>query len=487
MPDLDRPDILIFFSDQHNALVNGYAGDRVVRTPTLDALAERGTAFDAAYTACPLCVPARVAFMSGHSTRATRVYRNDGAIRGDQATWAHALAAAGYETVLVGRMHFIGPDQRCGFTRRLVGDCCDPFWGGSREADEFRERLGDYGPTRGMGGCLNFVGGGGVSPVLQYDALVIQAALDHLAQPHDQPQCVVVGTYAPHFPYVAPRELYLDYKERVDLPRTFHAEVNYDNPTISKRAWPVDEEVARGARAAYYAMVEHMDRQIGQVREAWEAWLARSGRKGVFAYVSDHGDTIGERQIYGKQTLFEGSVRIPLIVEGAGIAAGGRVAMPVGITDLCPTLCELAGAAVLPGQAGRSLVPELAGRAPEPNRHVISDWFDRLEGGRPLPSRMVRRGMWKLIAYADDAVEDLLFDLASDPHELSNVALKHPDVAQELRALAERDWRAEDLDRELADRAAHVAILREWARVVRPATDDLCVDSARGLVRPEVS
>jgi choline-sulfatase len=117
-----KPDILIFFSDQHSAALAGFAGDRVVRTPNMDKLAADGTVIKSAYTPCPLCVPARAAFLSGLLPEKTMCYTNGNVLPGDHATFIHSIAAEGYDTVLCGRMHFMGEDQRHGFTKRLVGD-----------------------------------------------------------------------------------------------------------------------------------------------------------------------------------------------------------------------------------------------------------------------------------------------------------------------------------------------------------------------------
>ena len=115
-------DILLYMSDQHSFGLQGYAGNGIVRTPMLDYLAENGTAMMNASTACPLCVPARAAMISGQLPSNNGVLFNFNAISSDKATFLHSLTVAGYETVLCGRMHFVGPDQRHGYSRRVAGD-----------------------------------------------------------------------------------------------------------------------------------------------------------------------------------------------------------------------------------------------------------------------------------------------------------------------------------------------------------------------------
>src|SRR5579863_8725090 len=120
--DSERPNVLIIMSDQHSPHVLGCYGDRVVKTPNLDALADHGVLFRSTYCAAPLCVPSRMAFLTGQQPSSTRVWENGDTLASDIPTFAHALGAAGYDTALIGRMHFLGIDQWHGFGRRLVGD-----------------------------------------------------------------------------------------------------------------------------------------------------------------------------------------------------------------------------------------------------------------------------------------------------------------------------------------------------------------------------
>ena len=121
-PPDDRPDILLILSDQHGAGYLGAAGNPVVQTPNLDALAAGGTRFDACYCPAPLCAPSRMAMLTGRHPHQTGVFSNDDMLASSIPTLAHALARAGYACHLVGRMHFNGPDQAHGFTARHLGD-----------------------------------------------------------------------------------------------------------------------------------------------------------------------------------------------------------------------------------------------------------------------------------------------------------------------------------------------------------------------------
>ena len=133
MPDT-RPNIVLVMTDQHAARVLGAAGDPFAHTPVLDALARGGTRFENCYCPSPLCVPSRMAFLTGQEPHVSGVLTNDDYLRADIPTFAHAMGAAGYDCRLIGRMHFYGPDQMHGFSARPIGDI-GPSWPGSGPPD----------------------------------------------------------------------------------------------------------------------------------------------------------------------------------------------------------------------------------------------------------------------------------------------------------------------------------------------------------------
>lgn len=432
---MEQKNILVFMSDQHAPAMSGYLGG-LARTPTLEAMAENGISFDAAYTACPLCVPARMAFLSGRLPSKTGILNNFTVLPNTTPTIAHAFSAAGYETVLVGRMHFVGEDQRHGFHHRLVGDITSPEWKPSRPLMEklrgpFIKCFDELGSTR-------IIGGGG-SPVQDYDRQVVDAALRWLAQPHEKPQFVVVGTYGPHFPYVAPAEKYRYYRERVSVPAGFEDPPDYLDPTARVRLARSarDPETALRAQAAYCGMIEQVDGYVGEVRAAFWEYCQRAGEKGVFLYTSDHGDQCGERGLFGKMSFFESSARVPLLLEGENIPQGVRRTDPVSLLDLLPTLCGLAKAAPPPCQDGVDILAEGARK----DRAVISEVYGIFGAPGKFPevaemnslSRMVRKGRYKYITRRGYEAWDLLFDLEEDPGECRNLLPKEADIAAELR------------------------------------------------------
>lgn len=432
---MNLKNILVFMSDQHTPLMSEYMGG-LAHTPVLKDMAQHGMNFEAAYTACPLCVPARMAFMSGRLPSKTGILNNYTVLPDTVPTIAHAFGAAGYETVLVGRMHFVGENQRHGFMHRLVGDITSTEW---KPTQELTQRCrGPYMKCFAEPGCTQIVGGGG-SPVQEYDEKVIDAAIEWLSMPHEKPQFIVVGTYGPHFPYVAPEDKYRYYKERVSLPAWFDEPPEYLDPALRVRRERStrDPEKALGAQAAYCGMIETIDGQIGAVREKFYQYCERNREKGVFLYTSDHGDQCGERRLFGKMSFFEKAVRIPLLIEGDGIPTGISRKDPVSLIDLIPTLCSIADIQPPPGQDGQNIMISEDGQ----ERAVISELYGIFGAPGKFPeiehmnsiSRMVRKGRYKYITRAGFEEWDLLFDLEEDPDECRNIIDKYRGVAEKLK------------------------------------------------------
>lgn len=425
---MKQPDILFFMSDQHSPEFSGW-GQVKVDTPVLNRMRKEGTSFDAAYTSCPLCVPARMSMMSSLLPSHTGIFGNKDVIPDTTPCFTHPLVAAGYETVLIGRMHFVGKDQRHGFTKRLAGDMTPVTW--NMPFEKLKEERGELQGCTAEPFCTNYVGAG-ESPVIHYDRMVVQAALDYLSEDHEKPQFIIVGTYGPHFPYITDRKLYEKYLDRAEKPYGFDKEEipGYLDgfSVLNRRVKPeaVTWEIAKGALAAYCGQIESMDGQIGRIKEAFEAYTERKGSPAVFGYLSDHGDTAGERRMFGKQTYFEKSSKIPMIFTGCGIPEGKAVDTPVSIMDFGPTVCELAGTSFEIGD-GSSLLPLMNG-SQEMKRIIVSQFVEQYEG-QYYASMMLRYKNYKYILYHRYEKYALLFDLKEDPSETHNLTLEKPELA----------------------------------------------------------
>lgn len=429
---MKQPDILIYMSDQHGADYCSW-GSVKVDTPTLETMKKEGTMFQEAYTACPLCVPARMSMMSSLLPSHNGVYENSYTLSDLTPCFTHALVAAGYETVLIGRMHFTGKDQRHGFTKRLAPDITPVSW-----KKPFKKMVSERGKTVSAfstRGATDLVGAG-ESIVTDYDQMVLDTALDYLKQEHDKPQFILVGTFGPHFPYITDETMYQKYMERVQKPEFFDMDSlpdyvkNLDILYDKVKPENVDWEIAKGCLAAYCGQIEVMDSQIGALRDAWKRYGMTRGHETVFGYLSDHGDTAGERRMYGKQTYFDKSIRIPMLFEGDGIAKNRVVRDPVSLMDVGPTVCALAGTSFEIGD-GISVMPVLTSdidsdckKAQE--RIVVSQFMDDTKEG-PCASIMLRYGNYKYMLYHNRKA--LLFDLKKDPGEKDNLIDKETKMA----------------------------------------------------------
>lgn len=454
----DLPDILIYMADQHAPQISGFMGDPLARTPNLDAIAAGAAVFTQAYTACPLCVPARAAMLTERMPSDIGVFTNTDAYSSQVPTFLHSLGLRGYETVLCGRMHFIGADQLHGFERRIADDITPPFWG--YEPDN-RPALGDFRLTLAQRSTLKVIGVGD-SPTLAYDEYVVAKALDRLERDQDRPQATIVGTYGPHFPYVAPEREFAHYLGKT-LATLRSAEADYPLTAIAgKMQYPSAKHLDE-LRATYYALAEIQDALVGEVHRAFRRRLERTGRKGVFVYLSDHGDQIGEKHFFGKQTFFEYSAKIPLLVAVDG-APGRRIDTPVSIVDLGPTLCGLTGARRVPFSEGVDHSAAVLG-GDAAARPVVAEFFDRDPRGVVFDGYMVREGRHKFITYRGYEREDLLFDVIADPGETVNLAATETAEAERLRDIA-RQAGARGGDkaacRDVND--ARAAFLDDWGR-----------------------
>lgn len=477
-----KKDILIFFTDQHTPNVIGAYGNEFVDTPNLNELAEDGTLFERAYTSCPLCVPARMSFLTGQLPSKLNIFNNEETLYEDQATFLHSLAIEGYETVLCGRMHFKGANQRHGFTKRIMGDITSLYWGtGGKNRKDFGPFIG----TTSMKGCLNVIGGGN-SPVLEYDRAVIEAAVNYLKEEHDKPQCIVVGTYAPHFSYVSPEKEYCKYKDILPLPITWNTKTSSKHRAFNHMEKDIALDELKGIRAAYYGMVENLDRQIGEVRSAWKKYLENNKRQGVFIYMSDHGDQIGERNLFGKQTFYEDSARIPLIIEGDGINRGDVKKGAVSIMDIAPTVIEIANAYSLPETDGRSLLNELTNNMDYINRNVISEHILSENKNTNYVGRMIYENDYKYIHFYGYDDEDLMFNIKESPMEDKNIIKDNSEKAKDLKEKLIKDWKPRKiLDRHIKRCKSH-GILKKYGQALMPEEEERFKVTKEARILPSV-
>jgi choline-sulfatase len=454
-----QPNVLVVMYDQLTPSALGCYGNPVVRSPHIDALASSGVVFDAAYANSPLCSPARSCMMTGQLPSATGAYDNASYWPSTVPSVAHYLRAAGYRTLLTGKMHFVGPDQLHGFEERRTTDIYPADFGWTPDWRHPEERIDWWYHN------MSSVTGAGVAEVtnqLLYDDEVghqaVRALYDIARQDDGRPFFAVASFTHPHDPYVA-RQRYWDLYDGVDipLPTVSAADVRGFDPHGERLASMCDrdnsvinDDDVRRARRAYLANVSYVDEWTGRLMDALGA--LELAEDTVVVLVSDHGDMLGERGHWYKMSFFEGSCRIPLVIHAPGRLSPGRVAEPVSLVDFLPTMLDLAGVSgeePVDELAGVSVLPLCDGSPPASPRTVVGEYLGE---GAVAPMVMIRRGPWKFVHSPGDP--DQLYDLAVDPHELANLAAEpaHAALAAELRDEVARRWDLEALrQRVLAD------------------------------------
>ena len=380
-----RPNLLYIHSDQHNPYIMGCAGDGVVETPHLDRLAAEGVRCTQVYCPSPVCVASRMAMLAGRHPSDIEVWTNSQILDSGVPTMAHAMGAAGYKPVLIGRMHAVGPDQLHGYVDRPVGDHGSNWPGSGMAPQGSRASLEQAGPGQGSyqvhdedvtAEAVHFLNRMGVQRRAGQDA---------------EPFSLNLGFMLPHSPYLARRPIYDYYRQRIGPPAVREPFGDHLHPAIGwwrahGQLQEVPEEWVLNARAAYWALVAEMDGMIGRILAALQDnGLADNT---LVVYSSDHGDQVGEHDLWMKRTFYEESVKVPTILSWPGVLpAGTQCNRVLSALDLNATMLQALGAPALPNSPGRSAL-ELLRRGGEWEDIAFSEYALR-EGS---VQRMVRRG-----------------------------------------------------------------------------------------------
>jgi choline-sulfatase len=475
-----RPNVLLVMADQLAAGWLPAYGHAVVRAPHLTALAETATVFESAYCAAPLCAPSRAGMLSGRMPSRIGVFDNAAEMPATVPTMTHQLRAHGYSTGLVGKMHFVGPDQLHGFEERLTADI---YPGDLDWTPDWRlpasEQLPWYHTMESVleaGRCV-------ASMQQDYDDEVafraVRKIFDLARDDAGQPFFLAVSFTNPHDPWeLRPRYWDLYDRDAIDLPAVPLIPLEQADPYSRRlRAMcgvdvvELSADQLRAARHGYYAAISYLDERVGEVLAALRD--ADLDDNTIVAFTADHGEMLGERGLWYKMSFFEQSARVPLVVRAPGVASAGRVGEPVSLLDVAPTLLELAGAPWPDEHSAEldatSLVALMEGRDARRPRPVLSEY---LAEGVNAPAVMVRDGALKYIACGGDP--DQLYDLAADPSEVANLA-SDPDHRASVERLAaelgrrwdldalERDVLASQRERRLVLSALAEGAVRSWA------------------------
>jgi arylsulfatase A-like enzyme len=451
------PNILLIVSDDQRPDTIRALGNNYIDTPNLDRLVARGATFTRAIAAHPVCIPSRAEILTGATTFSNGSPPFGAAIKPEMAFWGDAMRQAGYVTWYSGKWMNDGSPKTRGYDETSA-----LYVSGNtgRTVQPTYPKAYNGVPVTGYGdwvfktndGKVELEKGVGLTPIT--DRHIADGAIALIQRRPDRPFFLHVNFTAPH----DPRHFPPGYEKKYDpasipLPANFLTQHPFDHGNANQRdekllPVPRNPGEVRGEIAAYYAVISHLDEQVGRIFET----LRATGQEGntVIIFTSDHGLAIGSHGLLGKQNMYEHTIGVPLIFAGPGIPQNRRFAAQAYLRDLFPTICEFVGAPVPKTVEGRSLLPVLKGLAREIYSEVYAYWHlssareAKAAPGGPqaeLPvERMVRTDRWKLIYYSH-LQRYQLFDLANDPYELKDVsaAPEHQGVRTQLQRKL-REW-----------------------------------------------
>lgn len=416
-----RPNVVFLFTDDQRADTIAALGNKHIKTPNLDALVARGTTFTRAYCMGAMqgavCVPSRAMIMSGRT-----LFRINEKLDGIP-TWPAMFARAGYRTFITGKWHNQQASVLAAFT-----DGKNVFFGGM--GDPHKLPVADITPKRtltekklsGKHSCELFA----------------DSAIDFIKQQKgdEKPFVAYVAFNGPHDPRTAPKEYHAPYDQnKPPLPANYLPVHPFNNGDMVLRdeklaPWPRTQDVVRQHLADYYAYITFVDAQIGRIVQA----LRDAGLEDdtIIVFASDHGLAIGSHGLFGKQNLYDHSMRAPLIFAGPGVPKGKSTDAMCYLLDIFPTLGDLAKVQGPAGSEGMSLVPFMNGDT-KGSRESIFLAYRQFQ-------RAVREDRWKIIVYPH-INKTQLFDLANDPHEMKDLA-DDPAHAKTVARLTDKlkDW-----------------------------------------------
>jgi arylsulfatase A-like enzyme len=450
---MDRaPNILWICTDQQRFDTLGCHGNSFVRTPHIDALATQGTLFEKAYSQSPVCTPSRASFLTGRYPRTTRARQNGQDIPADERLISRILADHGYACGLSGKLHLSAchPTAAPLMERRIDDGYINFHWShhparhaasNNWAANEYdvwlRQRGSQYTTTPFEGSRHVQIG---MPEVLHQTTWCSDKAIEFMQAnaDYDHPWMFSVNIFDPHHAFDPPMaylQPYLDRLDEIPLPNYVRGELE-NKPRIQT----IDHEGAYGGRAgfeydqmserdhrlvraAYWAMCDLIDLQVGRMLAALDETSQRGNT--IVIFMSDHGEMLGDHGIYLKGSYFyEEAVHVPLMMAGPGIAAGRRVGEMVELADIVPTLLDLCGISREPGIQGRSFSAALHGEAIEGRTDIYSEYYNAMPWHPPTvnpQATMVRTDTMKMVAVHGEEDEGELYDLINDPTESHNL------------------------------------------------------------------
>ncbi len=418
----EAPNFLVIIVDDLNDWIGCLGGHPQIETPHIDALAARGVNFHNAHVQATYCGPSRISFLSGLQPHTSGCYGFErysevDALR-ERPPFPLHLRRNGYHTVGGGKIFHHGTGE--GWTAEcwevVLPDRKNPR---PKEPLHWPKRIWDWGPMD-------------VTNQEMGDYNLALAGAEVLSTPHDSPLLLTVGLRLPHVPLHVPKpyfdrhpleEVILPEAPADDLDDVPHPEIGWENHAAPKHSDIVAKDLWKSLVRAYLASIRFVDDCVGVLLQAVDEGPNRDNT--IVILFSDHGFHLGEKQHWAKRTLWEETTRVPLIIAGPGIAENRSCPRPVGLIDLYPTLCDLAGLAPLPHLEGTSLLSLLRDPDTPWERPALTEYRPGEFG--------VRSEHWRWISYPDGSEE--LYDHRQDPGEWNNLASDpdHEEVRADLR------------------------------------------------------
>lgn len=424
-----RSNVLFIIADDLNNSVACYRHP-LVKTPNIDRLAERGMRFEHAYCQFPLCGPSRNSMLTGLYPNSSGILTNSQIFRQTipkHLSLPQAFRLQGYFAGRIGKLYHYnvpksigtnGHDDPASWEMELNPAGCDRLL---EESDIFSLVPGSFGGTLSWyaspRGDLQHTDG-----LLATDGMWV---LERCAQRRDRPFFLAVGFYRPHTPFVAPKAYFERYpKEQMPLVKGVE-EDQKDMPPLAlashkKEHRLLTDDLRQQAIQAYFASITFMDAQVGRLIDTLDRLgLADST---IIVFTSDHGYHLGEHGLWQKLSLFEESVRVPLIIAAPGMGQKGAVAQaPVGLIDLYPTLAELCDVKTPGNLQGQSLVPILKDPSNLGRGWALSEVTRRGDAGQVFGFTL-RTLRWRYTEWDEGRQGRELYDHQGDPLEQTNLA-----------------------------------------------------------------
>ena len=446
----DFPNVILITGDHLRWDHVAANGNESIITPFMDRLVNEGTTFLSHFTVGVACAPNRASLMTGRYPHSHGVMSNGIKMPQDEVTLTHVLREAGYYTGQMGKLHFWPHKDRnhreahppYGFHQMRLSDepgCYDDAYGrwlwaqGKQVRENARVTMPGERPRFEH---YVFEGEDSTTHASWVATETITFIENTLERQPDRPFFVHAGFYAPHPPLNPPASALNRYEGRELPPRRYaEGEIGLLPPNLASSMTALlktREDTWDSYRRYFYAMVTHLDENIGRIMQAAEN--AGISERTIFVLTSDHGDYLGDHNLVSKSARpYDGALRIPLIFRGPGVPTGTSKEL-VEIVDVMPTLLDMLGIDLPKGNQGVSLVPVMNGNGGRKSIYM-----------QALSNRMIRTRQAKY--WIDQDGEEVLFDLSSDPHELKNVAQapSHRELLDSMRvALLRRSIAARD-------------------------------------------